>query len=158
VLVNATGSPAGIAYAAAHSDMVFITNPAGHEIDSALAALPAHNAVIKAERGRQLRTIINPMIVCRETHRVEELLAERGLDLSTKRSAVGCSKFGPAIVGLAAASAAAGRPVAPRRDGRADRRKAHVSVLGDRTRSVRQNSDWPADCARLIEAHRRNSW
>jgi FMNH2-dependent dimethyl sulfone monooxygenase len=70
VLVNATGSQAGIEYAARHSDLVFITSPAGHEIDAALAALPAHNAVIKAagaERGRQLRAIINPMIVCRET-------------------------------------------------------------------------------------------
>jgi dimethylsulfone monooxygenase len=59
ILVNATGSPAGIDYAAAHSDLVFITSPAGHEIDPALAALPAHNAVIKAAgaaRGRQLRT------------------------------------------------------------------------------------------------------
>jgi len=48
VLVNATGSQAGIEYAARHSDLVFITSPAGHEIDAALAALPAHNAVIKA--------------------------------------------------------------------------------------------------------------
>jgi FMNH2-dependent dimethyl sulfone monooxygenase len=50
--------------------LVFITSPAGHEIDAALAALPAHNAVIKAagaKHGRELRTIINPMIVCRET-------------------------------------------------------------------------------------------
>jgi dimethylsulfone monooxygenase len=72
VLVNATGSPAGINYAAAHSDLVFITSPAGHEIDAALAALPAHNAAIKAvgaAYGRELRTIINPMIVCRETDR-----------------------------------------------------------------------------------------
>lgn len=72
VLVNATGSPAGIDYAATYSDLVFITSPAGHEIDAALSVLPAHNAAIKAagvERGRQLRTIINPMIVCRETDR-----------------------------------------------------------------------------------------
>jgi FMNH2-dependent dimethyl sulfone monooxygenase len=72
VLVNATGSPAGIDYAATHSDLVFITSPAGHEIDTALAALPAHNAAIKAagtKRGRELRTIINPTIVCRETDR-----------------------------------------------------------------------------------------
>jgi len=72
VLVNATGSPAGIEYAATHSDLVFITSPAGHQIDAALTALPGHNAVIKAagaKRGRQLRTIINPMIVCRETDR-----------------------------------------------------------------------------------------
>jgi len=70
ILVNATGSPAGIDYAATHSDLVFITSPAGHEIDRAINALPAHNALIKAagaQRGRALRTIINPMIVCRET-------------------------------------------------------------------------------------------
>jgi alkanesulfonate monooxygenase SsuD/methylene tetrahydromethanopterin reductase-like flavin-dependent oxidoreductase (luciferase family) len=72
ILVNATGSPAGIGYSATYSDLVFITSPAGHEIDAALTALPAHNATIKAagaKRGRELRTIINPMIVCRETDR-----------------------------------------------------------------------------------------
>lgn len=72
LLVNATGSPAGIDYAARHSDLVFITSPAGHEIDAAIEVLPAHNAAIKAagaKRGRTLRTIINPMIVCRETDR-----------------------------------------------------------------------------------------
>lgn len=72
VLVNATGSPAGIDYAAEHSDLVFVTSPAGHEIDAAIDALPAHNAAIKAagaRRGRKLRTIINPMIVCRESDR-----------------------------------------------------------------------------------------
>ena len=72
VLVNATGSPTGIDYAARHSDLVFITSPAGHEIDAAIEVLPAHNAAIKAagtKRGRTLRTIINPMIVCRETER-----------------------------------------------------------------------------------------
>jgi FMNH2-dependent dimethyl sulfone monooxygenase len=47
ILVNATGSPAGIAYGAKYSDLVFITSPAGHEIDAALTALPAHNRVIK---------------------------------------------------------------------------------------------------------------
>jgi dimethylsulfone monooxygenase len=88
VLVNATGSRAGIEYAAAHSDLVFITSPVGHEIDAALAALPAHNAIIKtagAKCGRELRTIINPMIVCRETdceaHRYHQAIldaADRG--------------------------------------------------------------------------------
>lgn len=72
VLVNATGSPTGIDYAARYSDFVFITSPAGHEIDAAIEVLPAHNAAIKgagAKHGRALRTIINPMIVCRETER-----------------------------------------------------------------------------------------
>ena len=83
ILVNATGSPAGIAYAAKYSDLVFITSPAGHEIDAALAALPAHNAVIKAagaERGRKLFTIINPMIVCRETEREAQRYHQAILD------------------------------------------------------------------------------
>ena len=66
------GFTSRIEYAATHSDMVFITSPAGHEIDAAFDALPVRNAVIKAagaKRGRKLRTIINPMIVCRETDR-----------------------------------------------------------------------------------------
>jgi FMNH2-dependent dimethyl sulfone monooxygenase len=70
LLVNATGSAAGIAYAARHSDLVFITSPGGGKIESALAALPEHNAEIKskaAEVGRKVKTIINPMIICRST-------------------------------------------------------------------------------------------
>jgi FMNH2-dependent dimethyl sulfone monooxygenase len=87
VLVNATGSPAGIAYAAGHSDLVFITSPAGHEIDAAIAALPAHNSLIKAagaERGRELRTIINPMIVCRETNREAQRYHQAILDAADR--------------------------------------------------------------------------
>jgi len=83
VLVNATGSPAGIDYAASYSDLVFITSPAGHKIDAALAALPPHNALIKAagaKRGRELRTIINPMIVCRETDREAQRYHQAILD------------------------------------------------------------------------------
>ncbi|WP_454916449.1 LLM class flavin-dependent oxidoreductase [Xanthobacter sediminis] len=70
ILVNATGSPAGFAYAAQHSDLVFITSPAGAEIEAALAALPAHVGALKAkarEAGREVKAIINPMIVCRPT-------------------------------------------------------------------------------------------
>ena len=51
---------------------MFITSPAGGQIDRALAALPAHNAEIKAkaaELGRKVRTIINPMIICRSTEK-----------------------------------------------------------------------------------------
>jgi dimethylsulfone monooxygenase len=70
LLVNATGSPAGIAYAAKHSDLVFITSPGGGQVDAALAALPKHNDEIKskaAELKREVKTIINPMIICRST-------------------------------------------------------------------------------------------
>jgi len=87
VLVNATGSPAGIEYAAGHSDLVFITSPAGHEIDAAFDALPAHNAKIKAagaRRGRELRTIINPMIVCRETDREAQRYHQAILDAADR--------------------------------------------------------------------------
>jgi FMNH2-dependent dimethyl sulfone monooxygenase len=70
VLVNATGSDAGIGFAARYSDIVFITSPAGSNIDSALGALPAHTARIKqaaADIGRRVRTLINPIVVSRET-------------------------------------------------------------------------------------------
>jgi FMNH2-dependent dimethyl sulfone monooxygenase len=72
IMVNATGSPSGIAYAARYSDLVFITSSAGAQIEAALDVLPAHNATIKraaGELGRSVRTIINPMILCRETER-----------------------------------------------------------------------------------------
>lgn len=72
VLVNATGSSAGISYAARHSDLVFITSPAGAEIEAALAALPAHTARVKqaaARENRSVRTLINPMIICQPTEK-----------------------------------------------------------------------------------------
>ena len=72
VLVNATGSEAGIAFAAQYSDIVFITSPGGAHIDSALETLPPHIANIKdaaARAGRKVRTVINPVIVSRDTER-----------------------------------------------------------------------------------------
>ncbi|MFM0529699.1 LLM class flavin-dependent oxidoreductase [Paraburkholderia strydomiana] len=70
LLINATGSDAGIDFAARYSDVVFITSPAGPQIDRALEALPAHAARVKAAaaaRGRKVRTLLNPLVVCRET-------------------------------------------------------------------------------------------
>jgi FMNH2-dependent dimethyl sulfone monooxygenase len=72
ILVNATGSAAGFGYAAKHSDLVFITSPAGAEIEAALDALPDHVAALRAAAAaedRSIRTIINPMIVSRDTDR-----------------------------------------------------------------------------------------
>ena len=72
VLVNATGSLEGIAFAAKHSDIVFITSPSGNQMSHALESLPPHTASIRkaaTEAGRQIRTIINPMVVCRPTER-----------------------------------------------------------------------------------------
>jgi FMNH2-dependent dimethyl sulfone monooxygenase len=72
VIVNATGSDAGIDFAARYSDVVFMTSPTGSDIESALESLPEHVARIKREarsKGREVRTLINPMVVCRETER-----------------------------------------------------------------------------------------
>ena len=72
ILVNATGSPEGIAFAAKHSDIVFITSPTGNQMSHAVEGLPPHTAKIRtaaAEAGRQVRTIINPMVVCRPTEK-----------------------------------------------------------------------------------------
>ncbi|TGU21915.1 LLM class flavin-dependent oxidoreductase, partial [Mesorhizobium sp. M4B.F.Ca.ET.150.01.1.1] len=71
-LVTATGSPAGIDFAARHSDLVFVTSPGGAHIDSALETLPDHVATIKNRAkayGRQVKTIINPIIVSRDTEK-----------------------------------------------------------------------------------------
>ncbi|MDQ2151502.1 LLM class flavin-dependent oxidoreductase [Alcaligenaceae bacterium C4P045] len=70
ILVNASGSPAGVAYGVKHSDLMFITSPAGNQLADAEASLPAHIANIRAEAaraGRSIRTIINPMVICRAT-------------------------------------------------------------------------------------------
>ncbi|MDR5759213.1 LLM class flavin-dependent oxidoreductase [Caballeronia sp. LZ035] len=72
VLVNATGSAAGIDYAVRHSDLIFITSPAGADFKDAIGALPARTAKIRegaARVGRRVRTLINPTIVCRPTER-----------------------------------------------------------------------------------------
>lgn len=72
LLVNATGSPEGIAFAAKHSDIVFITSPTGNQMSHAVKGLPAHTAKIRKaakEAGRLVRTIINPMVVCRPTEK-----------------------------------------------------------------------------------------
>ena len=59
---------------------------------------------------------------------VEELLAERGLDISYKTLRRWVLKFGPAIARRPPASPAAERSVAFGRDGDAHRRQAEVSV------------------------------
>ncbi|GBD46813.1 LLM class flavin-dependent oxidoreductase [Methylopila sp. Yamaguchi] len=69
-LVNATGSDAGLAFAGRYSDIVFVTSPGGGTIGTALESLPAHTAKAKraaAEVGRSVRTLLNPLIVSRET-------------------------------------------------------------------------------------------
>ncbi len=72
MLVNAASSGAGLAYAVKNSDLIFITSPAGADLNKACEALPAHNNRIKAaarEIGREAKTIINPHVICRETEK-----------------------------------------------------------------------------------------
>ena len=69
-LVNTALSGTGLEYAAKHSDLIFITSPAGADPVKACEALPAHNAKIKAlarTYGREVKTIINPHVICRRT-------------------------------------------------------------------------------------------
>jgi FMNH2-dependent dimethyl sulfone monooxygenase len=71
-LVNAASSGAGLEYAAKHSDLIFITSPAGADPVKACEALPAHNAKIKTlaeKHGRKVKTIINPHVICRATEK-----------------------------------------------------------------------------------------
>ncbi|HEY0286214.1 MAG TPA: LLM class flavin-dependent oxidoreductase [Pseudomonas sp.] len=70
VLVTATGSQAGIDFASGQSDLVFITNSSGSGIRETLEDIPAHVQKIKARArqfGREVCTIINPIIVSRDT-------------------------------------------------------------------------------------------
>jgi len=72
ILVSAGGSPAGIDYGARHSDILFITSPAGNQLEDAVTSLPDHVAAIHAAAAREhrkVRTIINPMVLCRDTER-----------------------------------------------------------------------------------------
>jgi FMNH2-dependent dimethyl sulfone monooxygenase len=83
ILVNATGSDAGIQFASRHSDIVFITSPGGGDIDSALSSLPAHTARIKQAaiaQGREVRTLLNPLVVIRETEREAQQYAQAIVD------------------------------------------------------------------------------
>ncbi|KAK6074437.1 methanesulfonate monooxygenase [Seiridium cupressi] len=71
---NAAGSPAGTEFAARYSNLIFVTSPGGAHIDSALETLSDHIKNIKAAAqavGRDVKIIINPMIVSRDT--LEEL-------------------------------------------------------------------------------------
>ena len=70
VLVNAASSGAGLDYAARYSDIIFVTSPAGADPVAACGALPSHTARIKAlarQAGRDVRILINPHVICRDT-------------------------------------------------------------------------------------------
>ncbi|RZN34491.1 hypothetical protein CWO90_06715 [Bradyrhizobium sp. Leo121] len=92
ILVNASGSSAGFSFAARHSDLVFITSPGGAHINRALDVLPELTTSLKAKArsyGRQIRTIINPMIVCRPTEAEARAYYDRILDLADMEARYG---------------------------------------------------------------------
>jgi FMNH2-dependent dimethyl sulfone monooxygenase len=71
IMVSASSSPAGFAYAAKHSDIVFTSSPAGAVFENAIKALPGHVAQMReafAMTGRSGKIIIFPLVVCKETH------------------------------------------------------------------------------------------
>lgn len=71
-LVNAGSSAAGIEYAATYSDIIFVTSPGGADANDACATLPAHTAQIRAAaraKGRTVKIMINPHVICRETEK-----------------------------------------------------------------------------------------
>jgi FMNH2-dependent dimethyl sulfone monooxygenase len=79
IMVNATGSDAGIGFAAQHSDLVFISSPTGTAFETAITALPEHVAKVKAAArlvGREVRVIINPMVILGETEAAASDYAE----------------------------------------------------------------------------------
>lgn len=94
ILVNATGSAAGIDFAAKYSDLIFITSPGGAHIESALETLPAHIATIKEAAkavGRKIKTLINPIIISRDTPEEAEAYADSIAEGSG--GSLGSSKF-----------------------------------------------------------------
>lgn len=78
IMVSASASPTGFEYAANHSDIVFTSSRSGAPYVDAMKSIPAITAEIDTafERtGRQHKTIVFPMVVCKETR--EEAFAYR---------------------------------------------------------------------------------
>jgi dimethylsulfone monooxygenase len=83
LMVNAGTSPAVIDYAARHSDILFITSPGGSVPKNAYATLPAHTGSIKErarQQGKDLKLLIHPMVICRETEKEAKAYAWAVLD------------------------------------------------------------------------------
>ncbi len=71
LMVSASASAAGFAYAAKHSDVVFTSSPGGAVFENAIKVLPDHVKQMRsayAKTGRVGKIIIFPLIVCKPTH------------------------------------------------------------------------------------------
>ncbi|QWA11387.1 LLM class flavin-dependent oxidoreductase [Sodalis ligni] len=70
IIVSATSSAAGIAQAVRQADLIFVTSPAGASFDAAIEALPGITRQVReaaAAIGRNVRILVNPMIIARDT-------------------------------------------------------------------------------------------
>jgi len=71
IMVSASASPAGFAFAAKHSDIVFTSSRSGAPFEDAMRTLPDISADIRAAfegTGRDPKIIIFPLVVCRPTN------------------------------------------------------------------------------------------
>jgi FMNH2-dependent dimethyl sulfone monooxygenase len=96
ILVNATGSDAGIAFAARYSDIIFVTSPAGSDIKSALESLPAHTKRVKEAAlgvGRKVKTLLNPLVISRPTEKEAWALADAIVAHADTRTPKGFQSF-----------------------------------------------------------------
>ncbi len=103
-MVNAGSSGAGIEYAAKYSDLIFITSPAGADPRKACEALPAHNTKIKEtgrKYGREVKTIINPHVICRDTEKEAQAAKQAIID---HQDPVAADNFAASIMGGGKAS------------------------------------------------------
>jgi FMNH2-dependent dimethyl sulfone monooxygenase len=83
VLVSAGSSPAGIGYAARHSDIIFATSPTGADPEKACAALPPRLGYIKEQarqQGRAIKVLVNPHVICRPSEQEARAWRQRLVD------------------------------------------------------------------------------
>lgn len=96
ILVNASGSAPGIELAARYSDIMFIASPGGADIASALETLPAHTARVKAAaraQGREIKTLLNPLIISRDTEAEAYAYADAIIAQHSQNGPMGRGKF-----------------------------------------------------------------
>ena len=70
ILVSAGSSPAGLDFATSHADIIFATTATGADPERACESLPERVAGIRRraeEKGREVRVLVNPHVICRPT-------------------------------------------------------------------------------------------
>ncbi|MCZ6872150.1 MAG: LLM class flavin-dependent oxidoreductase [bacterium] len=70
VLVSAGSSRSGMDYATSHANLIFATAPTGADPGKACISLPQRLTHIKSqarEKGREVKVLVNPHVICRPT-------------------------------------------------------------------------------------------